>query len=165
MFLVTKKWGHTNNVQDLAQFIADLGDSDLSEFMKQRVNYTSPTSVVELTSALSQYFEHKILSDLKGRKFTLFLDESTDNANRSQASLMARWLGNKGVQETFLGLVRMKGTKAVDFEVAVKDFCVSKGLDPKNIRFIALDGCNTMSGEKSGMLTMNSILSQTIFNL
>lgn len=74
IFPCYKTWGHTNNVQDLVQFNVDLY---LQEFMKQNINYTSPTSMVELTSALSQYFEYQILSDLKRRKFTLFLDEIT----------------------------------------------------------------------------------------
>ncbi|XP_052765083.1 uncharacterized protein LOC128206563 [Mya arenaria] len=65
------------------------------------------------------YIENKTLNNLWEKKLTLFLDESTDNSNRSQASLMARWVDEGCVFEEYLGLNELKGTKAADFEEAV----------------------------------------------
>lgn len=152
VFLVNQKWGHCENLSEIAKLLGSLGDPVVSSMLAADVNYLSPRAATEFVELVSDFIERKTIAEMRDRKFTIFLDESTDNANRSQVSIMARWVGENGANEKFLGLVHINGTKALDFEEAVQTFCVSKELDVKNIRFIAADGCNTMSGERTGTL-------------
>ena len=63
---------------------------------RERVNYTSSTVTAEMVTIMNNFYENKTLI-LRGKE--LLLDESTDNANRSQPSIMARWNGDSGIQE------------------------------------------------------------------
>ncbi|KAH3860516.1 hypothetical protein DPMN_023417 [Dreissena polymorpha] len=60
------------------------------------------------------------------------------------------WVGDEGeVEEHFLGLMKMRACKAADFVKAVLQFCDDKALSINLIRFLAFDGCSTISGSKS----------------
>ncbi|KAL4238625.1 hypothetical protein ACF0H5_003332 [Mactra antiquata] len=48
---------------------------------------------------------------------------------------------------------------------AVSSFCRGKGIDMRDIRFVGLDGCNTMSGEHKEFLRLKgSLMVNTLIN-
>jgi hypothetical protein len=63
-------------------------------------------------------------------------------------------------QHIFLGFVNLDKGTAEAIMAAVKSFLLSKDIDIANVRFIALDGCNTMSREHKVLLfsDFNSLL-------
>ncbi|WAR05584.1 hypothetical protein MAR_020953, partial [Mya arenaria] len=114
-------WGYTQNLSELAKLDAEL-DEDLNTQLQNKTTYAT-----EFVQFISTFIENKTLNSLREKKLTLFLDESTDNSNRSQASLMARWVDERCVFVEYIGLIELKETKAVDFEEAVSIFFNEKG--------------------------------------
>lgn len=101
----------------------------MAAFLKEDINYLSPTFVTEIVEAMSTYYKQKTMTDMNNKVFILLLDER----NRSQVSVMARWVGIYGaLKEEFMDLVRLKGCKAVDFLDAVQSFCNDFGLKMEN---------------------------------
>ncbi|XP_060588204.1 uncharacterized protein LOC132743670 [Ruditapes philippinarum] len=126
-------------------------DPDIVDIFSGNTTYTSSTSVTEIIGILSDYLENKLLTDLRGKKFTLLADESTDQANRTQLSVFARWVGNGEVKESYMGLINVERTSSAALMDGIRVFCLGKGIELRNIRFVGLDGCNAMSGENKGL--------------
>jgi hypothetical protein len=68
-----------------------------------------------------------LLTDLRGKKFTLLADESTDQANRTQLSVFARWVGNGEVKESYMGLINVERTSSAALMDGIRVFCLGKG--------------------------------------
>ncbi|KAL4230252.1 hypothetical protein ACF0H5_010638 [Mactra antiquata] len=77
---------------------------------------------------------------------------ASDQANRTQLSIFARWVSDVGAVELYMGLVNVQKTTSAAMMEAVSSFCRGKGIDMRDIRFVGLDGCNTMSGEHKAHL-------------
>ena len=55
-------------------------------------------------------------------------------------------------KESFLGIVKIGTSKTVEaLQEIIQKFLEKKKLDISNIKFIGLDGTNTMSGERKGL--------------
>ncbi|XP_061179464.1 uncharacterized protein LOC133188092 [Saccostrea echinata] len=154
-FLVRQKWAVSENTEKLVRFVASMGDSDLKphcDSSSKKTSYLSSHSVTQMVQCISDFHERELLSEMRDKEFSLLADESTDIANRSQLCVMARYGNSDGEIAThFLGFVNLtKGTAEAIME-AIKSFLLAKNIDMAKIRFIALDGCNTMSGEHKGL--------------
>lgn len=140
----------TENLAEVGRFMGDVCDPEIGEVIAEPVNYLSSTSVTELISLLSKYIERKLLDEIRNEKFTLLADESTDTRNRTQFSLFARWIRKDGPVEQYLGLINVEKTTSLALMKATETFFRGKNLQIRNVRFVGLDGCNTMSGEQKG---------------
>jgi hypothetical protein len=149
LFMAKKKWAQMN-MADIVKFMGECCDPELREVSSEPVNYLSSMSVTELISILSEYIERKILVDLQDEKITLLADESTDACNRTQFSLFVRWVSTDGPVEQYLGLIQVQKTTSLALLTAIETFFRGKNIQMQNIRFVGLDGCNTMSGEQKG---------------
>ncbi|CAG2224053.1 unnamed protein product [Mytilus edulis] len=154
-FMIRQKWAVTENFESFVRFIAELGVEDLqrhisnSEFTK--VTYMSSKIVTQMTTLLSDLIESSLLNSLRTEKFALLADESTDNANRMQLSVMARWNMGGNVNDHYMGLIHLDRARAEDICKSLQSFFVGKNIPIENMRFMAFDGCNTMSGEEKGL--------------
>lgn len=111
----------------------------------------SSTSVTDIIEAISRPIEEELLSSLRNAKyFALLADESTDEANREQFSIMCKWLHNNEVKEHYMGLIHVKKTDALSLLTAIEQFFMAKNVDLTKVRFLGFDGTNTMSGEVTG---------------
>lgn len=154
-FLVRQKWAVSENTEKLVRFVASMGDSDLKphcDNSSNKASYLSSHGVTQMVQCISDFHERELLSQMKDREFSLLDDESTDVASRSQLCVMASFGNSDGdIATQFLGFVNLtKGTAEAIME-AIKLFLLAKEIDIAKIRFIALDGCNTMSGEHKGI--------------
>lgn len=101
---------------------------------------------------MSDFIERKILNDLRGKEFALLADESSDIANRSQMSVISRFSNSDlSVTTHFLGFVKLEKGTAEYIMQSLEVFLLAKNVDLSNVRFIAFDGCNTMSGVRTGI--------------
>lgn len=118
-----------------------------------------------MVSCISEFHERELLLNMNEKQFSLLADESTDIAHRSQLCIMARF-GNSHneIATHFLGFVNLEKATAEAIMTAVKLFLLAKNIDIGKIRFIALDGCNTMSGEHKGTTFFKSTLNLLILN-
>ena len=83
--------------------------------------------------------------------FTLMLDESTDESNRSELSHIFRIVNNEIIENHFLDLMQLQRCDAEtifkSFETNLRD----SGVEIQRIKFAGMDGCSTMSGENNGV--------------
>lgn len=117
-----------------------------------KATYLSGTIVSEFIDIIGEYIERKLLDNLLNCNFyTLLADESTDEANREQLSLFAKFIiGRETVSDHFLGIVNVQKTDAESLMMAIEQFLLAKQIDITKCRFVAFDGTNTMSGEVTG---------------
>ena len=84
-------------------------------------------------------------------KFTLLLDESTDEANRSELLLIVRMIKDGKIENHFLDLLQLDRGDAETIFESVSDCLRENGLDIKCARSASMDGCFTMAGEPAGV--------------
>lgn len=112
--MIRKRWTLSIYFEKLVRFIADLGVEELSSYLDKSpsVTYLSSTSVTDIIDAISRPIEEELLSSLKNAKYFAFLaEESTDEANREQFSIMCKWLHNNEVNKHYMGLIHVKKTQ------------------------------------------------------
>lgn len=164
MSLLEKKWAQAN-FEEVVRFVASLGVEDLQDHLENCpsfATYVSSTTVSELINILGEHIERKLLRSLRRSQFyTLLADESTDEANHEQLSVYAKFVDrdyafgdpdSKLITDHYLGLIHVDRTNAESLMSAMEQFIGAKQVDITRCRFVAFDGCNTMSGEVSGTI-------------
>ena len=102
VFIVKKNWAYTQNFESFVRFVGEELEEAvqlpllLKEYLKicedrKNATYLSSTTVTDFITVISNWIKEKTLSELRdATDFTLLLDESTDEANRSELALIAR---------------------------------------------------------------------------
>ena len=155
--MVKKHWAHTYNYEDFVRFVSfDLGDAVLKEYMTyaeshKNATYLSANTVVQFVKVISGWMKEETLEELKQyQDFTLFLDKSTDESNRSELCLQVRIVKEGEIQNRFLDLLRLRRDALPIFETIV-DFCDKNDIDLKCAKFVGMDGCTVMAREHNGL--------------
>ncbi len=155
-FLTRKRWAVGENLEDFVKnFLGkDLEINAVVKYLELNPNiaYTSPLSVQEVLESLSFVFEDDILQDLRSAAcYALMADESTDEGNRNQFAIVAKFLYQGKVQDVFLGLVHVTSATAENLMLTIERFLIAKGVPLDKAILVGFDGCNTMSGENKGI--------------
>ncbi|KAL5008565.1 hypothetical protein ScPMuIL_014146 [Solemya velum] len=158
-FMLLQKWAVSANAEKFVRFVSKLGVAELQKYLhddqdstlKREVTYLSPTSITQMVMCISDLVERNILSEMRGKPYALLADESTDNANRSQLSVMVKYAIGTGTVTRFLGFIHLSKGDAAHISSSLEQFLMAKNLDLSLMRFLALDGCNTMSGVNTGV--------------
>ena len=158
VFIVKKNWAHTQNFESFVRFVGEeLEEAVLKEYLKvcedrKNATYLSSSAVTDFIHVISNWIKEKTLSELRdATDFTLLLDESTDEANRSELALLARLVDGIEVKNVFLDLIRLKRRDAKTVFGAVQEFLTRENVDISKTRFAGMDGCSTMSGSDGGV--------------
>ena len=159
VFIDKKHWAHVHNYEDFVNFIGkDLEDLVLGEYLKlagrhKNATYLSKFTVKKFVQLIGDYIEKETIKKIKAcQHFTILLDESTDDANRSELALIARIVDEKGVvQNHFLTLIQLQRCDALTIFTAVCDYMKKNEIDITRISFSGMDGCSTMLGEHKGV--------------
>ena len=93
---------------------------------------------------IGEWIEQETVKKIRGAEyFTLLLDESTDNANRSELSLIARIVDEDGcIQNHFLTLIQLQRCDALSIFTAVYDYLEAMEIYITRMSFSGLDGCH-----------------------
>ena len=124
VLIVRKHWAHTTSYEDLVRFIGnDLGDSVLKEYLTladshKNAAYITANTVKQFIKIISEWMKKNTVNELKTcNEFTLLLDESTDEANRSELSLIVRMIRDGKIENHFLDLLQLnRGDAETIFE-------------------------------------------------
>ena len=85
--MVKKHWAHTYNYEDFVRFVSfDLADAVLNECMTYAGSHKNETylSANTVVKVISDWMKEETLEEIKKcQDFTLLLNESTDESNRS----------------------------------------------------------------------------------
>lgn len=83
--------------------------------------------------------------------FSLFADESCDEAGREQFALYGKWEDGVGeIKERFVGIIHVSKTDSESLVNQIKHFMMAKDIQVKKMQFMPFDGANNMSGERTG---------------
>ena len=152
-YVAKKKWAVRENFPDTIDFLRELPDEDIEKHFQEarsRATYASKKSADEFIKCLSDYLEEGFKNRLLAASdFSLMTDETTDISDCAELALFVCYvnLDSHQVTEEFLGLVKVKGAKAL-FNL-IYDMLKCKGINIKQMRFNGMDRTNTMSGEQS----------------
>ena len=159
-FSCGKHWARTNNYEDFVRFIGeDLQDQVLSECLKyshkqKNETYLSVNSVVQFIEVISDWMKASTINAIKQYEhFTLLLEESRDESNRSELSLIARRVKEGVIQNHFLDLLQLCRCHTNSIFETVHGFLQQENIDIIHIHFAGMDGSSTMSGEHKGVRT------------
>ncbi|XP_033761513.1 uncharacterized protein LOC117343277 [Pecten maximus] len=154
-FLIRRRWALSDNFELFVKFVAQLGVEELMNHIQTapaNARYLSSFSVLDILDTMSMYLESDILESLRGEKFfTLLADESTDESGREQFALFGKWSFHGDISEHFLGIVHINKTDSLTLTDAIQRFFLAKGVSLENLRFVAFDGTNSMSGCNTGV--------------
>ena len=122
--IVRKHWAHTTSYEDLVRFIGnDLGDSVHKVYLAladshKNATYITANTVKQFIKIISEWMKKNTVNELKTcNEFTLLLDESTDEANRSELSLIVRMIKDGKIENHFLDLLQLnRGDAETIFE-------------------------------------------------
>lgn len=78
--------------------------------------------------------------------YSLLADESSDEGNREQFAVLARYVQDSKISEDFLELIDLQRSDAESLMTAIETFLLAKGIDITKAMFVGFDGCYTMSG-------------------
>ena len=168
-FMVRRRWALSENFEHFVEFVAGLGDEDLLyhlETAPSKATYLSSFSVGEFLDTISMHIERKLTESLRNATdFSLLADESEDEAGREQFSLYARWQHNvdNEIGEHFLGIVHVTKTDSATLTEAIQNFFIAKGVELNKVRFLAFDGTNSMSGERTGNILSITLHDEFVF--
>lgn len=154
-FIIHKQWALSEKFSDFVKFVSHLGVDGILchiETAPQTATYLSSTTVTELITILSERNERHLLLSLRNSEaFTLLADESCDEAGREQFALYGKWEDGVGeIKERFLGIINVPKTDSESLVNVIKHFMTAKDIQVKRMRFMAFDGANVMSGERTG---------------
>ena len=94
------------------------------------------------------------LANLKIKKFSLEMDESTDSANKSVVQFHVRFVDDqKNLRSEFLGVRELKQGNAESIFTAAEKILEEYDLDGKNMVGLATDGAAVMLGIHTGVAT------------
>ena len=132
--MVQQHWGQVNNYEDFVRFVGEeLEDLVLNEYLKlaghhKNATYLSKFTVSKFLEVIGEWIEQETVKKIREADyFTLLLDESTDNANRSELSLIARIVDEDVcIQNHFLTLIQLQRCDALSIFTAVYDYLEAK---------------------------------------
>ena len=116
VFIVKKHWAHTNNYEDFVRFIGDdLNEKVLGEYLSlpdnhRTATYLSTNIVCKFLKVISEWILEKTLQEVRSSDhYSVLMDESTDEGNRSQLSLTCRIVEKSTgtIENPFLDLLNL----------------------------------------------------------
>ncbi|XP_065192516.1 uncharacterized protein LOC135823598 [Sycon ciliatum] len=95
-------------LNQLAKLLPEF-DKDLVEWLKRRADrYTSGDMLAEMVKTMSNQVLRKKASCIRGRFFTILVDETTDESTREQCVIVLRWVDEQlQAHEEFIGVTYM----------------------------------------------------------
>ena len=137
----------------MIDFLDDIGDPDIKYHLRsvlQNLMYSPMFAVEEFLNLIGDHLASVLLHELNtSMDFAILADESTDDGDGSQRAIFVHIIGSDHRPiEHFLGITCIVISKtAAAIMDNIRNFLISKEIQPSYIRFCGLDGTNSMSSE------------------
>jgi hypothetical protein len=94
-----------SNLHQLLELVSSY-DPRVADWVRKKTNqYTSPDMCNELLAQMAHTILRKIACSIRGRMFTIMVDETTDNSTTEQCVLVLRWVDDElKTHEDLIGL-------------------------------------------------------------
>ncbi|XP_034582011.1 uncharacterized protein [Setaria viridis] len=112
----------------------------------------SPDIQKDLAKACAEEVTAVIMDEIRGRRFSVLIDESRDVSITEQMAMVLRFVNDEGkVVQRFLGLKHIEKCTSVAFKEALVGMISSHKLSINMIRGQGYDGASNMRGEFNGV--------------
>ena len=155
VFMIKENIAYTHNYEDFVKFIEnDLEDKVLSKYLSiaechKNANVTTNT-VKQFVNVINIWMREKTLQTIKSFNYLTFtLDESPDESNRSELSLIFRIVNKRIVENHFLDLMQLQKSDVETFLKSFKIKLSDSGVEIQRIKF-----AGWMDAQRSQMNTM-----------
>ena len=148
--------GNPGNLEALLRFRVDSGDTILTEHLSmatKNAQYRSPTIQNELISAVGEYIQQHILTEVREATcFSLCADEAVDAGNKEQLPFVLRFVDNENqIREEFIQFVLCDtGTTGEAIALKILGSLEKLALDPNKLQGQGYDGAGNMAGKYRG---------------
>ncbi|XP_021984996.2 uncharacterized protein LOC110880864 [Helianthus annuus] len=113
---------------------------------------TSPKIRKEIVNACAMEVRKIIVNEVKGRFFSLLIDESRDCSIKEQMAVVLRYVDDGGeVIERFIRVMHVIDTCASSLKSAIDNFFAKHGLTMSRVRGQGYDGASNTRGELNGL--------------
>jgi hypothetical protein len=114
---------------------------------------TKTTAIIQ--NMLGRERMDSLCAHLRGTKFSLIVDESTDRSTTKHLCLVVRTVWNNNVSDHFLGLIKLSEANAVTLHNHIITLFNDKNIPYKeNLIGFASDGANVMMGQHNSLMTL-----------
>lgn len=137
----------------MLRFLPGDDDALVQDWLKKQNKYTSH----EIQNELLKIMAHHVLRDVadhlqKSPFLSIMIDETTDVSNQEQVTIVMRRVDEDlEVYEGFLGLYQVASISVDSLTAVIKDIMTRLNLSMIKLHGQCYDGCNTMSGARSGV--------------
>lgn len=102
-----------------------------------------------IKNVISLALFEELLDDIRGAKYSLLIDESTDVSVTKHLCLCVKYFSRKEqtVQTSFLGLIPVVSTTGQSLFDAISNFLKEYNIDIHDCIGLGTDGANNVSGE------------------
>jgi len=112
----------------------------------------SPDIQKDLTKACAEEVTSVIMDEIRGKKFSVLIDESRDVSIKEQMAVILRFVNDEGkVMERFLGLQHVQSCTAIALKEVLVRMLSSHNLSISMLRGQGYDGASNMRGEFNGL--------------
>ena len=132
-------------------------DDVMLEWLQRKYNkYTSHEIQNDLLKIMALHVVRSIADHLQKSPFlTVMIDETSDISNQEQETVVIRRVDEGlSVYEEFLGLYCVDSIAADSLTAVIKDVMIRLNLSMSKLRGQCYDGCSTMSGIRTGELSV-----------
>ncbi|XP_066392160.1 uncharacterized protein [Miscanthus floridulus] len=106
----------------------------------------------DLAKACAEEVTAVSMDEIRGRKFSVLIDESRDVSIKEQMAVILRFVNDKGqVVERFLGLQHVQSCTSIALKEALVDMLSSHNLSISMLRGQGYDGASNMRGKFNGV--------------
>ncbi len=140
---------------NLCQMLSFVGgfDERMTKWLQRKNNkYTSPDISNEILQTMALTIVRNISSSIRGRKFTVMIDETTDCSTTEQCVICLRWVDQDLVpHEELIGFHDCPETNADYLVRIIKDVLLRLNLSFDDCRGQCYDGAAVMQGCRNGV--------------
>ena len=151
----SKDDGETDgNFLRLLMMFADNNESLVRWLERRTDKYTSVAIQNEILQTMALRILRQTASKIRGRMFSIMVDETTDCSTVEQCVIVIRWVDDKlETHEDFIGFYALPVANSDTIVEVIKDALVRLGLNLSDCRGQCYDGAAVMKGVRNGVAT------------
>ncbi|CAN0875081.1 Zinc finger MYM-type protein 1 [Linum grandiflorum] len=143
------------NILKILQHTCDKNEEIASVILEnspKNAKYTSGAIQKEIVHVLAGLVRKKIFEEIGDAKFSIIVDEASDESRKEQMAIVLRFVDGKGlIQERFFAIVHVKDTMSMTLCSAIRDTLSSHNFSLQNLHGQRYDGASNMCGEWKGL--------------
>ncbi|CAI0404293.1 unnamed protein product [Linum tenue] len=137
------------------QFLADNNEEINSVVLDNaplNAKYISPEIQKQILHVLAKKVRTHIFEEVGDSKFSIIVDEASDESNHEQMAIVLRFVDAKGfIQERFFDIIHVEDTTSKTLYSAIRSALSFNKFPIHNLRGQGYDGASNMRGEWNGL--------------